>query len=275
MLNGMNVMNSCKRIGQGRFLVFLWLANLLWAGLAPVSALPLDSAGSAGHAEVYHEYGLLFWMGGGGVLLLMGITLVSVWNVFERKKIAKALMQSENRYRSVYETAPLAFVVWDRDRKIQDWNNHAVALFGWSREEVIGKDFFELIIPDAETARVESVVNELMSGQAENPVINQNQTKSGKSIWCEWNNTVLQDAQGRPHLAISLGSDVTDRLEALDELRKHRQNLEELVQERSDKLVMAQQEIEDFVYSVSHDLKAPLRSINGFARLSPSVIRNR
>ena len=65
----------------------------------------------------------------------------------ERVSVREALRRSEERYRNVYNTAPLAFVIWDRDCCITGWNKCAENLFGWSREEVIGRNFFEFLIP--------------------------------------------------------------------------------------------------------------------------------
>jgi len=55
-----------------------------------------------------------------------------------RKQAEKTLRESEERFRNVYETAPLSFVVWDLDTHVTDWNKKAEELFGWTKEEVIG-----------------------------------------------------------------------------------------------------------------------------------------
>ena len=56
----------------------------------------------------------------------------------EHKQTGEALRQSEERYRNIYHTAPLAFVIWDRGCRITVWNEHAEKIFGWSRGEVLG-----------------------------------------------------------------------------------------------------------------------------------------
>ena len=65
-----------------------------------------------------------------------------------------ARQESERRYRSIYETAALACVVWDRDLRVQAWNRHAEEVFGWTEAEVLGRSFFDLIVPPEARARV-------------------------------------------------------------------------------------------------------------------------
>jgi len=63
-------------------------------------------------------------------------------DVTKLKQVESALQENVQRYRNVCDTAPLAFVLWDRDTLVTEWNNRAEQLFGWTREEIIGKTFF-------------------------------------------------------------------------------------------------------------------------------------
>ena len=66
-----------------------------------------------------------------------------------RKLAEEALQESGRLYRDVYNIAPLAFVIWDVNCRITDWNKRAEEIFGWTREEVLGRNFFEFLIPPA------------------------------------------------------------------------------------------------------------------------------
>ena len=92
---------------------------------------------------------------------------------------------SEQRYREVYEAAPLTFVVWDNDWLVTDWNRHAEKVFGWSRDKVLGKNIFNLIIPASERTAVKNVVGSILQGKPCGRVINGNITKEEPHLTVE------------------------------------------------------------------------------------------
>jgi len=134
--------------------------------------------------------------------------------ITEHKQFEEALRLSEEKYRNVYDTAPLAFVVWDRDCRVLEWNRRAEKLFGWNRDEILGENFFDFIVPDRARPRVEAVVRSLLDGELPSRSINENITRSGRIILCEWNNTILYDTTGKIIGALSLGLDITERRRA-------------------------------------------------------------
>lgn len=136
-------------------------------------------------------------------------------NMLPQQRPARCeLTESERRYFDVYNIAPLAFVLWDRECRITDWNDRAEKMFGWKREEVLGRNFFDFLIPETVQFQVKDVVESLLRGELPGSHINENLTKSGKIILCEWNNATEYDDEGNVIGAISLALDITERRQA-------------------------------------------------------------
>ena len=160
--------------------------------------------------------------------------VAAVSDITAQVKAEKALRESEERYRNVYTTAPLAFVVWDSECRVLDWNDHAERLFGWTRDEVVGHCFFDFILPEHEKAGVEAVVGRFMLGDLPSRHVNDNLTKSGDVITCEWANSPLRDADGRVVGGMSLGLDVTERIRAEHALRESEQRYRAIVNHQTE-----------------------------------------
>ena len=143
-------------------------------------------------------------------------------NASENYNAVEAVREKEELFRNVYNTAPLAFVVWDLDTNITDWNEKAHEVFGWSKQEVLGRSFFDFLIPEKHRPHVKDVVDGLVQGELSSHSTNDNLTKDGRIITCEWNNSPLHDKDGNVIGAISLALDITERKQAEKALR-HRE----------------------------------------------------
>ena len=151
--------------------------------------------------------------------------------IMRERRIAENLRRSEKRYHTVYNIAPLAFLIWDQDCRVTGWNDQAQKLFGWSEEEVLGRSFFDFLIPESERAVVEEVVKKLRTGELPSYAVNQNLTKGGENVLCEWNNEMLYDAEGNVTEVISLALDITEKKRIEDALRKTNADLGQEVAE--------------------------------------------
>jgi PAS domain S-box-containing protein len=149
--------------------------------------------------------------------IIAGIEVIR--DITERKQAEEALRVSEQHYRNVYNTAPLAFVLWDRETRVTDWNNQAGQMFGWTREEIVGQNFFDYIIPESARVHVQEIVRLLLEGKLPSYSINENITKSGRIIVCEWNNSIIRDSGGNVVGVISLGLDITERKRSEEEIK--------------------------------------------------------
>ncbi len=159
-------------------------------------------------------------------------------DISDRKQAEQALRESEERFRNVYNTAPLAFVVWDRDTRVTDWNKEAEEVFGWSKEEIIGHNFFDFLIPAKDRPHVEEVVDTLLKGELSSHTVNDNLTKEGQIITCEWNNSPLHDDDGNVIGVISLALDITERRKAEEALKESEKRYRTVLEANPDPVIV-------------------------------------
>ncbi len=196
-------------------------------------------------------------------------------DITERKRIEEALRASERDYRELVMLANSIILRWSRDGRITFLNEFGQRFFGYTMEEIVGQHVLGTIVP--ETERTGRDLRPLMAEICADPKkfersSNENIRRNGERVWIDWTNKVVLDEQGQIKEILSIGSDITERKQAEEqvrnlnlELQRHTEDLEQRVLVRTAQLAARNQELKDFAYTVSHDLKAPLRGIAGYA----------
>jgi PAS domain S-box-containing protein len=181
----------------------------------------------------------------------------------ERKKIEDALGKSED----LYNNAPCGYHSLDKNGVFVRINNTELKWLGYQRDEVVGKmKFTDLISNNSLSVFHKSFPRFKELGEVRDLEFEMIR-KDGSILPILHNATAITDPEGNFLMSRSILFDITERKQAEEEIQKLNQELEQRVAERTSQLQAANNELEAFAYSVSHDLRAPLRHIDGFIEL--------
>ncbi len=117
------------------------------------------------------------------------------------------------------EQTPLAVIEWNTDFEVVEWNPAAERIFGYTRAEAIGRHAIELIVPESAREHAGKIWEDLLSNKGGGRSSNENVTKDGNAIFCQWYNTPLVNEAGEVIGIASLAEDVTERKQAEDKLK--------------------------------------------------------
>jgi PAS domain S-box-containing protein len=175
------------------------------------------------------------------------------------------------RYRSLLELAPFPAVLTRvRDGILLYGNHRAEIQYGISRENGIGQPaerFYE------DSSQRERFLEPLQKTGKVNDLEVRMRTADGHPFWALVSAAIVE-FENEPAIFTAI-NDITERKQMEDEIRQLNAELEERVRLRTAELANANKELETFTYSVSHDLKAPLRGIDGYSRLLLEDYRER
>lgn len=143
--------------------------------------------------------------------LLGGFTI----DITDRKKFEEALRRSEQQYRDVVNNANSIILRWDIRGNILFMNPFGLSVFGYRREELIGRNVVGTIVPETESVSSRNLAA-LMEEIQRNPDgfksnENENRKKDGRRIWVSWTNKAILDEKGERVEILSIGQDITEK----------------------------------------------------------------
>ncbi|MEW6186383.1 MAG: PAS domain S-box protein, partial [Thermodesulfobacteriota bacterium] len=222
----------------------------------------------------------------------------SVEDISEQRKAEERIVASERKYRELVENANSIILRWTPEGIITFLNEYGLKFFDFPEAEIIGRHVVGTIVPETETTGrdMQPLMEAILAdpGQFEQNV-NENRRRNGEPVWIAWTNKVALDAAGRIKEILSIGTDITQRKKAEEEIKSLTRDLEQRVVERTSQLNDSQralmsivedlnektaeleqanlrlQELDQlksmFIASMSHELRTPLNSVIGFSSI--------
>jgi len=195
-----------------------------------------------------------------------GLLVTFFRDISARKKIERALIRNEEKFRRTFDLSPVGAVLVNLSFVFIRCNQSFCNFLGYEEQELIGKTFLEATHPDDLTIGKPDLPK-IIEGSLERLQVQKRYLrKDGAVVWGEVTIRLLPPGDTEPACFLAVIQDITQRKLAEEQIRALNESLEQRVRERTLQIEASNRELEAFTYTVSHDLRAPLRAIDGYSK---------
>lgn len=191
--------------------------------------------------------------------------------VDEKQELIAVLTETEERFRSIFEGAAIGIALADMSGRIITANPALAQMLGYSERELIGKRFTDFTPPD-EIDCTEDIYHGMVSGNQDYYQLEKRYLAKNKQMkWANLTISLVRGIHSKPQYSLSMVQDITERKQAEAELRRHREHLQELVQERTAEIAKIN---ECLTWQATHDELTQLLNRRAFTEVLEEAVQS-
>jgi PAS domain S-box-containing protein len=211
----------------------------------------------------FHSSKIPLFDDGGNLIGLLGINR----DISEERRAQEALRESEQRFRAVFERSKAGIATWGLNGRFLTVNSAFCEFVGYTADELVGRMTAGDLRQPGEDEGLD-LTGRMRQGELAHVTRDRRyRRRDASAVWGRTTIAAVTGKDGTPQYFVAVVIDITEAREARERIERFNVELEERVEERTAELRDVIKELDAFTYSVSHDLRAPVGAVSGFAHL--------